>query len=404
MQFLRKILGGKIMSVLTTKPKFLYPYARQFPFDEVAENIVRAIEKRNWKVPGIAIEFDTYGSGEAKYQLVRSIDGDDFQLYFCRVQEYFNNGWNDTAALHSVYIPNQGIYVYEDGSRPTYYLYVGKNWGADKKWFMNSAKVNSKLNKEPRRYLRYKGTTSKQGTKYLIADNDFQEYSPIGNEPVRINLQEKFKEFTTWLEEHVLNYILSFPEEDTIQSPPMKELIYYEGPWSTIYSICNWNAAERIKKGRINPSDLPPEERYAFSYGLRLVHLGIRCNCNLPEIAYEGFIWCGVNAELLSEVMLAMGNRPFEKDYLIAIKLKYANEVYVADNSKYKETRQKLFKSIAPRTRLTDEELDKAIVSRGATIVPITEYKGDYKEPIVLINRELEFEEIEEIHEIALKK
>lgn len=145
------------MSVLTTKPKFLYPYARQFPFDEVAENIVRAIEKRNWKVPGIAIEFDTYGSGEAKYQLVRSIDGDDFQLYFCRVQEYFNNGWNDTAALHSVYIPNQGIYVYEDGSGPTYYLYVGKNWGADKKWFMNSAKVNSKLNKEPRRYLRSKG-------------------------------------------------------------------------------------------------------------------------------------------------------------------------------------------------------------------------------------------------------
>ena len=52
------------MSVLTTTPQFLYPYSRQFPFDEVAEKIVRAIEKRNWKVPGITVEFDIYGSGE----------------------------------------------------------------------------------------------------------------------------------------------------------------------------------------------------------------------------------------------------------------------------------------------------------------------------------------------------
>ena len=72
------------MTLLTVKPQFLYPRSRQFPFDEIAENIVRALEKRNWNVPGIEVEFDTYGSGEAKYKYVKRITGKDFILYFMR--------------------------------------------------------------------------------------------------------------------------------------------------------------------------------------------------------------------------------------------------------------------------------------------------------------------------------
>ena len=395
------------MSVLTTKPQFLYPCSRQFPFDEVTEKIVRAIEKRNWKVSGITIEFDTYGSGEAKYQMVRSIIGDNFKLYFGRFQGHINDRWNDIAALHSVCIPKQILEVFKDESGPNYYLYVGEDWDSDKEWFMNSIKVHSKLYKEPRRYLRYQGNSYKKRPKELIADNDLgREYSPIGNEPVRINLEQKFKEFTAWLEDFVLKYILSFPEENTIQSPiPLEELIPYEGPWHTIYSVCNWRDVARIKKGKKNPSELPLEERHAYiGSGRRLVPLDVHCNARFPKIAYEGFIWCDVNqkdevnqnTKLVYEVMSAMGSI-FDKNHIVAINLKYANHVYVADNSKFEETRQQLFKAIAPRERLTDEELGNAFASRGATIVPITEYKGGYKEPIVLINRELEFEEIVQI-------
>lgn len=395
------------MSVLTTKPKFLYPYSRQFPFDEVTEKIVRAIEKRNWKVPGITIEFDTYGSGEAKYQMVESIIGDNFKLFFCRFQGQINDRWNDTAALHCVCIPKQILEVFSDESGPNYYLYVGENWDSDKEWFMNAIKVNAKLNKEPRRYLSYKGNSYKQRPKELIAYNDFgREYSPIGNEPVRINLEQKFKEFTVWLEEFVLKYILSFPEENKIQSPiPLEELIPYEGPWQTIYSVCSWRDVKRIKKGKKNPSELPLEERHAYiGSGHCLVPLDVHCNDRFPKIAYEGFIWCDVNqkdevtqnTKLVNEVMSAMGSI-FNENYIVAINLKYANQVYVADNSKFEETRQQLFEAIAPRDGLTDEELGNAFASRGATIVPITEYKGGYKEPIVLINRELEFEEIKQI-------
>lgn len=221
------------MSVLTTKPKFLYPHSRQFPFDETAEKIVRAIEKRNWKVPGITVKFHTYGSGEAKYQMVSYISGDNFKLFFCCIQGHLDGYWNDTAALHEVCIPKQILEVYGDESGPSYYLYVGKDWEAEKQWFMNSTKVNSKLNKEPRRYLRYTGNTYKQRAKELVADNDLgREYEPKDDEPIRLNLNEIFKEFNEWLEENVLQYILNFPESDNIEPPiKMEELIPYNGPW-----------------------------------------------------------------------------------------------------------------------------------------------------------------------------
>ena len=397
------------MSVLTITPKFLYPKSRQFPFDEVAENIVRALEKRNWKVPGITVKFDTFGSGESKYQRVSKITGDNFELWFCRVQGSISNKWNDTAALHRISIPKQILEVFDDESGPSYCLYVGNDWEADKEWFMNSIKVHSKLEKEPRRYLKYNGYGYEIRAKELVADNDLgREYSPEGDEPVRINLEEKFNEFTNWLEENVLNYILSFPEEDTIQPPtPVEKLIHYEGPFGKIYSVCNRRDADRILKGMEDPNQLVPEDRHAyFGSGRRLVPWNVTCNDRFPKIAYKGFIWCDANPEftedneptLLWDVLNAMADSCGNN--LVVVKLKYANQVYVADNAKYTETRNQLFEAIAPRDILTDEELGNALAARGATIIPITEYKGDYKDPIVLINRELDFKEIEKIETI----
>ena len=394
------------MSVLTTTPKFLYPSSRQFPFDEVAEKIVKAIEKRNWKVPGITVKFDSYGSGEAKYHMVRSIKGDNFMLYFSRNQGKLDKHWYDTAALHSICIPKQIIEVYDDESGPTYYLYVGKKWEADKEWFMNSTKVNSKLNKEPRRYLRYQGNYGyDERAKELVAYNDLdREYSPKGKEPVRMNLEEKFGEFTEWLEKFVLKYILSFKEADIIEPPiPVEELIPYKGPFATVYTKCVESEAKRIKKGKENLNELPPEERHAYiGSGHRLVRLHVKCNGRFPKIAYEGFIWCDVKrkSKFTNEVILSMKTSFLETTYFTAIRLKYANQVYVVDNSKYEETRQQLLKDIAPRDILTDEEVGDALAARATTIVPITEYKGDYKEPLVLINRELDFDEIEELVEL----
>ena len=398
------------MSVLTTKPTFLYPHSRQFPFDEVAEKIVRALEKRNWNVPGISVDFYTYGSGEAKYKMVNHIIGSDFKLSFCRSQGKLNARKNDIAALDSVCIPKEILQVYSDESGPTYYLYVGNNWEDDKDWFMNSIKVHSKLNKKPRRYLRYKGNSYQRRATELISDKDLdREYSPEAGEPVRINLQKKFDEFTAWLEESVLKYILSFPEADIIQPDPVVELIPYQGPWPTVFSVCNWQTAERLEKGKKNPIDLPPEDRHAYiGDGRRLVPLFGGFDGQFPEVANNGFIWCDTNQSITLNSMaddivyevVSSSSSFLSRKYIVAIKLKYSNNVYVADNSWFDEKRKQLFESIAPRNYLTDDELNSAYVARGATIVPITEYKGGYKEPIVLIDRELDFDEIDWVVEM----
>lgn len=397
------------MSVLTTKPKFLYPHARQFPFDEVAEKIVKALEKRNWKVPGINVEFDTYGSGEAKYQLVRYIEGDDFKLFFCRTQDTLDSRWCDTAAVHEIYIPKQIMVVYADESGPTYYLYVGDNWDEDKNWFMNSTKVNSKLNKEPRRYLLYRGNTYKQRAKCLVHDNDLgREYAPRCNEPRTINLDKKFKEFKDWLEEHVLKYILTFPEADIIESPiAEKELTPYNGPWPLVFSTCDGKNAERMIKCKENPEQLLPEERFVrLNHSGRVVPLDIDSKIKFPEIAYEGFYWCDVNQNITPESSLdeissyARGWSIAYSMYIVALKLKFSNDVYVIDNATFYEERKKIFETIAPRNRLTEEELWDCDAARAATIVPINEYRGGYKKPLVLIERELDFDEVEWISKV----
>jgi hypothetical protein len=92
--------------------QFLYPKSRQFPFDEVCEQIVRALEARVWKVPGFSIEFHDYGRGAQKLRYVSSIKSDqsaidlghhDVAIKFGRPQGLLPGGrWNDTAAVDEV--------------------------------------------------------------------------------------------------------------------------------------------------------------------------------------------------------------------------------------------------------------------------------------------------------------
>lgn len=124
------------------------------------------------------------------------------------------------------------------------FAFQGKYFGL---WFMNSIKIHAKLNKQQREYLRY---NYRKRAKMLVANRDRgREYSPKDDEPVRINLEQKFSEFTAWLKEFVLDYILSFPEADIIQPPvAMEELIPYKTSREIVFSICNWRAAERIMR------------------------------------------------------------------------------------------------------------------------------------------------------------
>ncbi len=142
--------------------QFLYPMSRQFPVDEVCEQIVRELEKHNWEVPGMVIELDEYGPG---YRMVRDIRSQDFSLHFGRVQRLMPGGhYNDIAAVSTIVIPKKEIHIYKDESGPAFYIYVGNNWRNDREKFMHSSKFNSRLNGNARTYLQYTGGCDCQAT------------------------------------------------------------------------------------------------------------------------------------------------------------------------------------------------------------------------------------------------
>ena len=381
------------MSVLTVKPKFLYPHSRQFPFDEVAEKIVRELKKRNFDIPGIEVELDSYGSGEEKYIYVSMIKGADFKLWFCRVQGQLSKSKNDIAAIHEIKIPRQELCVYEDESGPTYRIYVGDDWEKDKEWFFNTIKIHAKLRGERKKYLIYSGNTYKSRAVYLLPDKDLgREYEPEEGEPQRIEVKDVFSNITEYLTKNVLEYILKFPEAEVIVDPKIEEVIPYKGKHTLLYSLCNGKDKYIIDTGKKNPLELPPEKR-CVHFGMR----GIWCDINTDgKITPEA-----TKSDFLPEVVWSMDW--ISSLHIVAIRPKYANGIFVIDESKFEERRQELFKQIAPRDTLTDEELDSAYDARKATEIPVNDYKGDYKKPIVIITRELDFDEIEWVSEMSFK-
>ncbi len=443
-------------SVRSNVMQFLYPKSQQFPFDVVSTAIVRSLEERNWRVPGIEVEFDVYGSGEQKFRLVREIRGQDFKLYFCRVQGLIPGGrWNDIAAVTEIVIPKKELHVYDDESGPTFYLYVGKDWEQDRRKFMSSSKVNSKLCKHPKMYLKYKGACNCQSTSkasfeaiglltslinrdaeklsrlththerrrspLLVHDNDLgREYEPEPNgkwnwsmwkrEPGELTMfrtADVMAEFKKYLEDVVLKQIVSHPipteKVDLFALSPTMPFPSSVGP---LFCFAEYRDAERIRQGQENVEKLPKEDRYGLiGSGYRLAPWNVRNDGTVPEIAYEGFLWCGIG-EVTPETPIESLEIPghYRRDdcerFVIRVTANRANDIYIADHAAYEKRRKELGDAMEKgRDRFTDDEVADFIRARARTIIPISEYKGGYEQPVVLVNRELSFDEVEVVSE-----
>lgn len=419
--------------------QFLYPVSRQFPFDEICEQIVRELEKRNWQVPGIDVEFHEYGSGAQKFRLVSKVQGRDFRLWFCRQQSAISGGpWIDIAAVSEITIPKKQLDVYHDESGPTFYLYVGKDYEQDRESFVNHNKVHSKLNGESRTYLQYTGgchcemtagaafpavrsimamiendteglsrlahTHSGRRSPLLVHNNDLdREYDPEGDEPRVLRTDEVMAEFGQYLEDSVLTMITSHPvsaekfDPCTVPEPiPFPDLV------GAIFCFGEYGDAERIKQGKEDPEKLKPADRYGMGpYGYRLLSWGTPNDGTVPEAAYKGFLWCGIGevaTETAIESLSIPGHHRWSdrERFVVRLKPNRANDIFIADHSQYEKRRKELNGAMEKeRDRFTDAEVADFTRARARTIIAISEYKGGYEQPIILVNRELDLDEVE---------
>jgi hypothetical protein len=175
----------------------------------------------------------------------------------------------------------------------------------------------------------------------------------------------------------------------------------YSDTVGPIFCFGEYRDAERVHRGELDINALDPSDRYGFiGSGYRLLSLGTGNDGTVPEIAYDGFKWCGLG-EVTGTTPINTLNIPGhhqwsdKERFVFRVNPSHADGIYVADNAPYEKRRTELFEEIKPRDRLTDAELAEADRARARSIVPITEYTGGYKQPVILINRELALDEVE---------
>lgn len=392
-------------------PEFLFPSSRQFPFDAVCGEIVRALAVRNFTVPGMVVELDTYGSGQQKMRIVSTVRSEDYEwsLRFHRPQGIMPGGrWNDTAAVGDLIIPRMKLSVYEDESGPSLVLYVGDDWTRDRQAFHRSLHVNSKLDGKPRTYLTYRPSELHylgRRAYSMVANNDLgREYDAEGDEPKKFVMQGLFEMFRQYLVTNVLHVISAHPETpDMTPAPPTPT------PWperlgvlniGSLFCLADHNEARRIREGQRPQGELLPADQYAFAQNYRLVSLGVPQEGEpFPEAAYDGFVWCGIFRDMpaFAKITVPGQYRTGRESDLVLVTPTHADDVYVADQQAYDTKRAELSKKLEQegRDRFTDAEVNEQLRARARTLIPAVDYQpGMYQNPIFLFRRELDFDEV----------
>jgi len=173
-----------------------------------------------------------------------------------------------------------------------------------------------------------------------------------------------------------------------------------EGKVGPLFAFVKQEDIEKIEiLKEVGVNSAYPDERIAVQPSWRLIPLGYNRG-DLPEEVHDGFIWCGVgtvNADAdLKKLRIADKQMNtwsiFSKEGLAEIKPLVATDIYVVDWQAWEDFRENAFKP--GHDRLTDSEVVEMYKAMGKTFVPITEYKGDYKKPVVLIGRDLEVNEV----------
>ena len=351
-------------------------------------------------MPGFAVEFLDYGSGAQKLRYVSSIKSDqsaidlahhEVTIEFSRPQGHLPGGkWNDIAAVNEVRLAKRILHVYPDESGPSYYVYVGTNWERDRAtWW---SRPNTRLLGEPRMCIKYSGKSRWLGVRAstLTWDEDGREYGPESDDPRSFETAKVMEEFRDYLRDVILPAIeahstVAAAEEVAIEPPiPMPA---GTGP---LFTYGEGSDEFRIATGKKNLSDLELHDQYGFHGSRRLAPTYIKPGPDLPAVAYDGFLWCGLTPSVPGEFTRG--------DVLIKITPKDARGIYVADHAVYHKVRKELWEKIAgTRNSLTDAEVNLFLRARACTIVPILAYKGDYEDPLYLINRELTLDEVEVI-------
>lgn len=389
--------------------------ARRFRVDVVVEDILSEIAARlprkidayryhqdraydTIAVPGIGeIKVTLDETGDGIFRTIGTVDSDLFRVWNCRdsgvkyIDRFIDISRPSEVEIKpngtkvELYDDTSGIFVTRDGKRYTnsrVYTAEGRGYTSD--------------------YLRddlhrtYDGPNP-DAPSYREANKGWEEDKTV------LSWRQTEEEMIAWLVENVLNPLREAPIPEYQAAEPPEQEPFPEGKVGPLYAFVDEEIIRKITLIKDNPSKAYPDERKATRPGMRLLPLGIPRR-NAPEIVHDGFVWCGIgeideqtDLDEIKEIGLEYrwNDRPLNSQGVAVIKPQTATDIYVIDWQKWVDYRARTF--TPTHDRLTDAEYAEMHTEVAETIVPITEYKGDYKKPIILIGRDVELDEIEAV-------
>ena len=106
-------------------PKKDYCFALPIVYD-----IVMAMSERDFRVPGVTVNFSLNIYGDKTYKQLSQIEYNDLDisLSFCYIQGRLEDNLNDIAGLHECHIKGYSAKFNDYGN--CYFMYTGNNWEA----------------------------------------------------------------------------------------------------------------------------------------------------------------------------------------------------------------------------------------------------------------------------------
>ncbi|CAH1688608.1 conserved hypothetical protein [Hyphomicrobiales bacterium] len=380
------------------QPDFVWPNeGNRHPLAHAGARLVQEFARVGWDAPGFNVELAIRGSGRNLHRQVQRISGDlpegPFVFTF-GMHDVDRDGKAVAAGLSEIVIPpGIELVTYSDNSGPTAAIYVGRNWKADAKAFIEGFKTNAKLNGQRKSYLRYEASHLPRYRGILLHTNDLgREYDPEGAEPTALALIEIVAKVEAVVD-RIIAQLIKLPSAE-LGGPDagLSNLLPVTATpappdFPKLYA---WVRDHRLHHLLSEPKG--PEDDYALRGGTRLLRLGDRPRAKVDPIAYEGFIYASADPRARREHPMDS----YDQSLPVEIKLSDLTDVYVVDASLYRDARLTAYARALARGKeeITERDIVDAMGAVAKSMVPVTEYTGGFLEPMHLIRRQLTRDEV----------
>lgn len=348
-----------------------------FPINEKRKLIETELLMRNYDVPGIDVEFCFHVDREGKYL---------YRISSIRCE-------NPDLRIQSDYeIRVRGVIMslHDDGSGSVD-MYCGDDWEKDRKEFVNGKLFHRKMDNKSRINLHYQ--RSSRGQDYMATTDCSRGYypDPERNEPERYSVHTIEQKIMEGLDD-LLHLIKTTPRQKLNRNLlTQPDPTYLTNPIFTgtlLHTTITSDTADDIQqKTRGN---------YGIDGGWRLLDW----SCKLPEehpyreLMHDGFIYCEIEWPN-GEITKNNWHYNWRNENAAILKLKNMDNVFVVDVAAGEKYRKEWFEQNPGIDTMTNEAYSELQIARGKTMIHINDYKGDFQQPLVIIGRIVEVEEIE---------